>query len=241
MSTLDNRQIILDTETTGINTMGIHYEGHRIIEIAAVEIINRKITGNSFHTYVNPNRSVDSEAFHIHGISDKFLADKPTFSEIADKFIKYIKGTELIIHNASFDIGFINNEFTILNLAVGKIENLCKIIDSLILARKIFPGKRNSLDALCSRYKIDNKQRELHGALIDAKILAKVYLAMTSGQTLIDFSSHNELNSFTNNNKTIIPQLSSLIVIKANEKELLAHESQLDIITQSSGNCLWRK
>lgn len=192
MSTVKNRQIVLDTETTGMNMVGVHYEGHRIIEIGAVEVINRRLTGNNFHVYLKPDRLVDPEAFGVHGISDEFLLDKPEFSQVADEFLDYIRGAELVIHNASFDIGFMDYEFEKLNRGLAKTETFCEITDSLLMARKMFPGKRNSLDALCSRYDIDNTKRTLHGALLDAEILSDVFLAMTGGQTSLTFSSDND-------------------------------------------------
>ncbi len=192
MSTAITRQIVLDTETTGMNQIGAHYEGHKIIEIGAVEVINRRLTGNNFHVYLKPDRLVDPEAFGVHGIADEFLLDKPTFADVADEFMDYIRGAELVIHNASFDIGFMDYEFSKLNRGIGKTETFCKITDSLALARKMFPGKRNSLDALCSRYEIDNSKRTLHGALLDAQILADVYLMMTGGQTSMAFSMEGE-------------------------------------------------
>ena len=164
MSTAITRQIVLDTETTGMNQIGAHYEGHKIIEIGAVEVINRRLTGNNFHVYLKPDRLVDPEAFGVHGIADEFLLDKPTFADVADEFMDYIRGAELVIHNASFDIGFMDYEFGKLNRGIGKTETFCKITDSLALARKMFPGKRNSLDALCSRYEIDNSKRTLRRA-----------------------------------------------------------------------------
>jgi len=187
MKTKKIRQIALDTETTGINNQGIFYEQHRIIEIGAIEIINRNFTGNNFHTYIQPNRSVDSKAFSVHGISDKFLKNKPIFNDIAVDFLNYINGAELIIHNATFDIGFINYELRMLNLNIKNILSCSTIVDTLLLSRKIFPGKKNTLDSLCSRYFIKNNERDLHSALLDAQLLAKVYLAMTSFQESIDF------------------------------------------------------
>ncbi len=192
MSTAITRQIVLDTETTGMNQIGAHYEGHKIIEIGAVEVINRRLTGNNFHVYLKPDRLVDPEAFGVHGIADEFLMDKPTFADVADEFMEYIRGAELVIHNASFDIGFMDYEFKKLNRGIEKTETFCKVTDSLALARKMFPGKRNSLDALCSRYEIDNSKRTLHGALLDAQILADVYLMMTGGQTSMAFSMEGE-------------------------------------------------
>lgn len=183
MSTAITRQIVLDTETTGMNQIGAHYEGHKIIEIGAVEVVNRRLTGNNFHVYLKPDRLVDPEAFGVHGIADEFLLDKPTFAEVADEFMDYIRGAELVIHNAAFDIGFMDYEFSLLKRDIPKTNTFCKVTDSLAVARKMFPGKRNSLDALCARYEIDNSKRTLHGALLDAQILAEVYLAMTGGQT----------------------------------------------------------
>ncbi len=182
MSTAITRQIVLDTETTGMNQIGAHYEGHKIIEIGAVEVVNRRLTGNNFHVYLKPDRLVDPEAFGVHGIADEFLLDKPTFAEVADEFMDYIRGAELVIHNAAFDIGFMDYEFSLLKRDIPKTNTFCKVTDSLAVARKMFPGKRNSLDALCARYEIDNSKRTLHGALLDAQILAEVYLAMTGGQ-----------------------------------------------------------
>ncbi|SUC20511.1 DNA polymerase III subunit epsilon [Proteus mirabilis] len=187
MSTPITRQIVLDTETTGMNKLGVHYEGHNIIEIGAVEVINRRLTGRNFHVYIKPERLVDPEAFEVHGISDEFLEDCPSFAEIADEFLAYIRGAELIIHNASFDIGFMDYEFQKLNRDIPLTETFCQITDSLAMARELFPGKRNNLDALCDRYLIDNSKRTLHGALLDAEILADVYLAMTGGKTALAF------------------------------------------------------
>ena len=173
-----NRQIVLDTETTGMNQLGAHYEGHCIIEIGAVEMINRRYTGNNFHIYIKPNRPVAPEAIKVHGITDEMLADKPDFSQIANEFIEYIKGAELLIHNAPFDVGFMDYEFAKLNLPI-KTNDICQVTDTLTMARQMYPGKKNNLDALCSRLGIDNSKRTLHGALLDAEILADVYLAMT--------------------------------------------------------------
>ena len=158
MSTAITRQIVLDTETTGMNQIGAHYEGHKIIEIGAVEVINRRLTGNNFHVYLKPDRLVDPEAFGVHGIADEFLMDKPVFGDVVDEFLDYIRGAELVIHNASFDIGFMDYEFSKLNRGIPKTDTFCKVTDSLALARKMFPGKRNSLDALCSRYEIDSER-----------------------------------------------------------------------------------
>lgn len=237
-----DRIIVLDTETTGMNQIGAHYEGHKIIEIGAVEVINRRLTGKNFHVYLKPDRLVDPEAFGVHGIADEFLLDKPTFADVADEFIDYIKGGELVIHNASFDIGFMDYEFSKLNRGLPKTDTFCKVTDSLAMARRMFPGKRNSLDALCSRYEIDNSKRTLHGALLDAQILADVYLIMTGGQTALAFNADNDSQQQVGEGEIqrIIRQSSALRVILANDEELLAHESRLDLVQKKGGSCLWR-
>ncbi|KHN50170.1 DNA polymerase III subunit epsilon [Pectobacterium fontis] len=243
MSTEITRQIVLDTETTGMNKLGVHYEGHKIIEIGAVEVINRRLTGRHFHVYIKPDRLVDPEAYNIHGISDEFLADMPTYADIVDDFLEFIRGAELVIHNATFDIGFMDYEFRLLNRDIPKTETFCKITDSLLMARKIFPGKRNSLDALCDRYQIDNSKRTLHGALLDAEILAEVYLAMTGGQTSLTFSMEGETPQKSEDSQTIqriVRPQSALTVLYADEAELLAHEQRLDLIAKKGGSCLWR-
>lgn len=241
MSTAITRQIVLDTETTGMNQIGAHYEGHKIIEIGAVEVINRRLTGNNFHVYLKPDRLVDPEAFGVHGIADEFLLDKPVFADVVDEFLDYIRGAELVIHNASFDIGFMDYEFGLLKRDIPK-TNTCKVTDSLALARKMFPGKRNSLDALCSRYEIDNSKRTLHGALLDAQILAEVYLAMTGGQTSMTFAMEGETQRQQGEAtiQRIVRQASRLRVVFASEEELAAHESRLDLVQKKGGSCLWR-
>lgn len=242
MSTANNRQIVLDTETTGMNMIGVHYEGHRIIEIGAVEVINRRLTGNNFHMYLKPDRLVDPEAFGVHGIADEFLADKPMFADIADEFLEYIHGAELVIHNASFDIGFMDYEFGMLKRDIGKTETFCQITDSLAMARKMYPGKRNSLDALCNRYEIDNSKRTLHGALLDAEILAEVFLMMTGGQTSLAFSLDGEQNNQGGgeNIQRIVRPSSGLRVVSASDEEIVAHEGRLDLVQKKGGSCLWR-
>lgn len=243
MSTINNRQIVLDTETTGMNKEGIIHQGHRIIEIGAVEIQNRRLTGNNFHVYLRPNRSIDLEAFKIHGISDEFLINKPTFNDVVENFINYIQGAELIIHNAAFDVNFINYELSLLDRNFSKIENICHIIDSLSIAKNMFPGKRNNLDALCIRYKIDNKKRILHSALLDADILSKVYLSMTGGQKLLPFDNHYQLNDKTFddfNKNTNYPKNNNLRVILANNEEICSHELQLNLIMKKNKMCIWR-
>lgn len=179
------RQIVLDTETTGIG------EGHRIIEIGCVELVDRKLTGNHYHQYINPKRLVDPEAMEVHGITDEFLEDKPLFADVANDFIEFIKGAQLVIHNAPFDVGFMDREFGMLR-GYPKTADICSVLDTLVLARSMHPGQRNSLDALCRRYGIDNSHRELHGALLDSEILADVYLLMTGGQTSMSLDSSSD-------------------------------------------------
>ncbi|MGM3191893.1 DNA polymerase III subunit epsilon [Dickeya dadantii subsp. dieffenbachiae] len=243
MSTVITRQIVLDTETTGMNKLGVHYEGHKIIEIGAVEVINRRLTGRHFHVYLRPDRLVDPEAYNIHGISDEFLADKPTYGDVVDDFLDFIRGAELVIHNATFDIGFMDYEFRLLKRDIPKTETFCTITDSLQMARRLFPGKRNNLDALCDRYQIDNSKRTLHGALLDAEILAEVYLAMTGGQTSLAFSMEGDTQQQTAQTETIqriARPASALAVLYASDEELAAHEQRLDLIMKKGGSCLWR-
>nr|WP_246778193.1 DNA polymerase III subunit epsilon [Candidatus Schneideria nysicola] len=236
------RQVVLDTETTGINKLGLPYEGHRIIEIGAVEIVNRGLTGQFFHTYLKPDRPIDPEAFNIHGISDNFLSNKPHFSQIADNFFSFIYGSELIVHNASFDIGFIDQEFFLLKRNIAKVNTFCKVIDSLKLARKIFPGKRNNLDALCDRYLIDNKKRSLHGALIDAKILANVFLHMTGGQTSLNFIlNEKEAQSLQKRKKIRRQEKTALKIIYASVDEETMHKRYLDMIQYNNKVCIWKR
>jgi len=174
-----NRIVVLDTETTGLNPQ----EGHRVIEIGCVELIKRRLTGKRFHVYINPDRIIDEGAIAVHGITNQFLDDKPHFEQIVEDFIAFIRGAELVIHNAPFDVGFINYEFSRLKNIAGTVTDLCEVFDTLAYARKKHPGQRNSLDALCKRYGIDNSHRDLHGALLDAEILADVFLLMTGGQS----------------------------------------------------------
>ncbi|EFL92622.1 DNA polymerase III epsilon subunit [Candidatus Regiella insecticola LSR1] len=241
MNTATRRQIVLDTETTGLNKVGAHYQGHRVIEIGAVEMVNRRLTGNHFHVYLKPDRLVDPEAYAIHGISDEFLADKPTFADTAKTFLDFIRGADLIIHNASFDIGFLDYEFRLLEQNSAKIETFCTITDSLLLARQLFPGKRNNLNALCDRYHIDNSKRTLHGALLDAEILAEVYLAMTGGQTSLSFSMETDQQQQNNKEeiKPIVRPTSALKIIYANADELATHQALLEGMVKK-GKCLWQ-
>ena len=241
------RQIVLDTETTGMNQLGAHYEGHGIIEIGAVELVNRRYTGNNFHIYINPNRPVDPEAINVHGITDEMLADKPEFKAVAQEFLDYIKGAELLIHNAPFDVGFMDYEFRKIGLDV-KTTDICVVTDTLQMARQMYPGKRNNLDALCDRLGIDNSKRTLHGALLDAEILADVYLSMTGGQTSL-FAEEDEdvpaIIAATEENK-IEPEQNAVVfsdnlnVLQPNEGEIQAHLELLKMINKKSGGrCVW--
>jgi DNA polymerase-3 subunit epsilon len=235
------RQIVLDTETTGLDAS----QGHRIIEVGCVELVNRKLTGNHFHQYVNPGREIDQGAIEVHGITNDFLADKPPFAAIAEEFIEFLRGAELVIHNAPFDLGFLNSELQRLQGTVERMEDLCSVTDTLVMARAKHPGQRNSLDALCQRYTVDNSQRDLHGALLDAEILADVYLAMTGGQTALQLSeSGTDIDGHALAEPLIrLPDnRPRLPVILANAEELAAHESQLDAISAGSGGkVLWRQ
>lgn len=234
------RQIVLDTETTGLETS----QDHRIIEIGCVEMVNRKLTGRHYHQYINPQRNVDEGAMEVHGITDQFLADKPLFESIAADFLEFVDGADLIIHNAPFDLGFINHEIAKLPNKVAVIEKNCKIIDTLALARQKHPGQKNNLDALCKRYGVDNSQRDLHGALLDAEILADVYLLMTGGQVNLNINDQSAADAGELNQTSSIRRLAksrpALRVIEANEHEVSRHKAKLDAITESSGKCLWR-
>ncbi|MCV2884006.1 DNA polymerase III subunit epsilon [Aestuariibacter sp. AA17] len=232
------RQIVLDTETTGIEPR----EGHRIIEIGCVEVINRKLTGNHYHVYINPQRFVEQEAIEVHGITNEFLADKPLFKDIAQGFIDFISGAELVIHNAAFDVGFMDHEFAML-AGLPKTHDICSVLDTLALARQMHPGQKNNLDALCKRYGIDNSHRELHGALLDAEILADVYLMMTGGQTDLNLSGSG--NNSNSTGADVIRRLSAnrkpLKIVRATADEIKQHESRLDIVEKSGSPCIWRQ
>ncbi|WGY47677.1 DNA polymerase III subunit epsilon [Vibrio sp. ABG19] len=236
------RIVVLDTETTGMNLEGgPHYEGHRIIEIGAVEIINRKLTGRHFHVYLKPDREIQAEAVEVHGITDEFLVDKPEYKDVHDEFLDFIKGAQLVAHNAPFDVGFMDYEFSKLNASIGKTEQYCQITDTLAMAKKIFPGKRNNLDILCERYGIDNSHRTLHGALLDAEILADVYLLMTGGQTSLQFSAGSQENGAGGDNiKRVSESRKALKVLRATADEMQAHQERLDLV-EKNGACLWRQ
>ena len=228
------RQIVLDTETTGLNPR----TGDRIIEVGCVEIVNRKLTGNNFHRYINPERDSDEAALAVHGLTTDFLSDKPKFAEIVEELREYVQGAEVIIHNAPFDLGFLNHEFQ--RLGLPPFTSHCSgVIDTLVQAKELHPGKRNSLDALCDRYEISNAHRKLHGALLDSELLADVYLAMTRGQNsltmdvVVEASSGGELGD--------AGPLGEIIVLAASLDELAAHEEVLAGLDKNvKGSCLWR-
>lgn len=240
------RQVVLDTETTGLETS----QGHRIIEIGCVELIDRKLTGRHYHQYINPQREVDAGAMEVHGITNQMLADKPVFAQIANDFFQFIDGADLVIHNAPFDVGFIDHEFKLLgrdnpSANPGPVASYCAITDTLVMARQKHPGQRNNLDALCSRYHVDNSQRDLHGALLDAEILADVYLLMTGGQTNLLLAGEESGESSNDSSDTAIRRLDSnrpaLKVICASKEELAMHETRLQEIDKASdNNTHWR-
>jgi DNA polymerase III subunit epsilon len=234
------RQIVLDTETTGLETA----QGHRIIEIGCVELVNRRLTGRHYHQYINPDREVDAGAIEVHGITNEMLADKPRFSQIAEEFLAFANGAELVIHNAPFDIGFIDHELKLLGGGIKTITSICTVMDTLMLARSKHPGQKNNLDALCKRYGVDNTQRELHGALLDAEILADVYLLMTGGQTALSLGGEEAKGgraSVAGSEPRPLPaDRPPLPIIKAAAEELAKHREKLEVIAKTSGGvCLW--
>lgn len=234
------RQIILDTETTGLDPN----DGHRIIEIGCYELNARRPTGNTFHYYLNPDREVDAGAIEVHGITNDFLRDKPRFPEVAQAFVEFINGAQLVIHNAPFDVGFIDHELARLGEAWGRVTDHATVIDTLVMAREMHPGQRNTLDALCKRYEIDNSQRDLHGALLDAQILADVYLAMTGGQTALSLEAEEAGADgvVTRGIRRLAPERPPLAVVRASAEELHAHEAWLARLDEASGGtCLWRR
>lgn len=234
------RQIVLDTETTGMDPQA----GHRIIEIGCVEMVNRRLTGNDLHLYLHPDREIDEGAIAVHGITLEFLADKPRFAEVAERLRNYLSEAELIIHNAPFDLAFLNKEFSDFDTAHKLLEDTGTIIDTLVDARKRFPGQRNSLDALCKRFEIDNSGRDLHGALLDAQLLADVYLRMTGGQIDIGLSADSDSESEGRANADLAAYLGSNHrprVQLASDEELAEHERYLDMLAKAGGGqCLWR-
>ena len=231
------RQIVLDTETTGLETS----EGHRIIEIGCVEILDRRVSRNVFHTYINPDRVVDAGALEVHGIDNQFLKDKRRFAEVAAEFLEFVRGAELVIHNATFDVGFVNYELSRMQHEVTDIRGLCSVLDTLELARRQHPGQKNSLDALCKRYSVDNSGREYHGALLDAQLLAEVYLAMTGGQAALVLDAeaatgHSGDRGLRKLDRTGL----SLKVQRASDAEQAAHADKLKEVTKASGApALW--
>jgi len=234
------RQIVLDTETTGLNPA----TGHRIIEIGAVELIDRKLTGKHYHQYIQPDREIDPAALEVHGITPEFLRDKPHFHEIAEAFLKFVHGAELIIHNAPFDIGFLDAELDRLSPVPGNMADITSVLDTLVMARDRHPGQKNNLDALCRRYYVDNTQRTLHGALLDAEILADVYLLMTGGQTAL-FGSGADPGSTSEMDKPhtrLDTSQLNLIVINATENEVKEHDLKLDELDSScTEGSFWRR
>ncbi len=257
------RQIILDTETTGLEPK----QGHRIIEIGGIEMIDRRVTGSTFHHYINPEREIDEAAYEVHGISLESLQDKPVFKDLSQELLEFIAGAELIIHNAPFDVAFLNNEFGLCGFGANAVEDSCEVLDTLVMARHKHPGQKNSLDALCRRYQVDNSQRQLHGALLDAEILADVYLMMTGGQISLlgesedltgsrqtgsgvtrSGATHNGVENKTDdeNNTSSVRTVSGTVVhtplIRANEQELEGHRAWLALLEkEAEGKVVWNE
>jgi len=234
---MTHRQIVLDTETTGLSPD----EGHRIIEIGCIELVNRRLTGRDFHRFINPERDIDEGAERVHGISRAELADKPRFADIAAEFIEFITGAELVIHNADFDVGFLEHELRLMRHEKPAIREHALVLDTLALAREMHPGQRNSLDALCKRYEVDASRRDVHGALIDADLLARVYLAMTGGQTALfaEREEDGEEAGAAETGRARRPEGLELVVRRANAAEAAAHARLLEKMS-GSGQCLWR-
>lgn len=233
------RQVVLDTETTGLEVE----QQHRIIEIGCVEIFNRRLTGRKFHQYLNPERDIDLGAQQVHGLTRARLAKEPTFSQVHPEFLEFIRDAELIIHNAPFDVAFLNAELARAELA-HRIDGLCRVLDTLVLARQMHPGQRNNLDALCKRYSVDNSHRDYHGALLDARILAEVYLAMTGGQANLTLSAGADA-ARSRARQAAPPCAGAAVrirVIRAAEDEMAAHEQILALLDKaSSGKTVWRR
>ncbi len=231
------RQIVLDTETTGLSTA----QGHRIIEIGCLEMVNRRLTGREFHRFLNPERDIDEGAERVHGISRADLEGQPLFADIVDDFLEFLHDSELVIHNAEFDVGFIEYELQRMKHPKPAIADHAMVLDTLALARKLHPGQRNSLDALCKRYAVDASKRDVHGALIDSELLAKVYLAMTGGQTAmsLDADADDLARVFEESANQIRDDDLNLVVVKASDEEMAAHEALLDTM-QEKGPCVWR-
>lgn len=231
------RQIVLDTETTGLDPR----QGHRIIEIGALELVDRQLTGRHYHVYINPEREIEQGALEVHGITEEFLRDKPRFAEISDDLLAFCEDAELVIHNAPFDIGFIDNELSLNGHDPASITEVATVLDTLELARDLHPGQRNNLDALCKRYEVDNSSRTLHGALLDAEILADVYLAMTGGQVDLGLSLESEASSLEDDDGHLHTGHPELFVLKASNEELAQHEARLNDIEKQSGEVLYRQ
>ena len=232
------RQIVLDTETTGLE----HRQGHRIIEIGCVELINRKLTGNNYHVYLNPDREIDQGAIEVHGITNEFLADKPRFADIYEPMMSYLTGAELIIHNAAFDVGFLDAELERIPAYQTRISSVCGVHDTLIQARKMFPGQRNDLDSLCKRYEINNSHRELHGALLDAEILADVYLAMTGGQTSLTLEASSASGEISGGFQKVDFSQLELPSLSPSESEFQQHTEWVKRLNEKvDGECVWSK
>jgi DNA polymerase-3 subunit epsilon len=233
------RQIVLDTETTGLEVE----QQHRVIEIGCVELVNRRLTGRTYHQYLNPERDIDEGAQQVHGLSRETLAKQPRFGEVHTEFLEFIRDAELIIHNAPFDVAFLNAELARIELQ-HKISDACRVLDTLALARQMHPGQRNSLDALCKRYSVDNSHRDYHGALLDARILAEVYLAMTGGQANLTLSGESD-TALAQARRAAPLRLDGgirIIVIRPSESELAAHEHVLALLDKASGgNTVWRR
>lgn len=234
---MSNRQIVMDTETTGLDPKS----GHRIIEIGCVELLERRLTGNNLHLYLQPDREIDAGAYEVHGISNAFLEDKPRFPDIADSLRDYLAGAELIIHNAPFDVGFLEHEFRLCDRALT-LSDVCVVTDSLAMARKLYPGQRNSLDALCKRLDVNNQHRTLHGALLDSEILADVYLRMTGGQETLLLDEDGDSDGDEASVLTADIDLSALAVVRATAPELAAHAEWLDRLDKAvDGECAFRR
>ena len=231
------RQIVLDTETTGLEVR----QGHRLIEIACVELVGRRPTGRHYQTFLNPDRAIDEGARQVTGIQDEFLLDKPRFAEVMDEFLAFVDGTELIIHNASFDIGFLDAELARVGPETGRMGDRCTVLDTLAMARERYPGQRNSLDALCRRLGVDNSARGLHGGLIDAQLLADVYLAMTSGQVALDLGFEGAAEQHGAASVTPVVLARRPRVLHANAAELAAHEQRLDALDKAAAGSQWRR
>jgi DNA polymerase III subunit epsilon len=232
------RQIVLDTETTGLEPS----EGHRIIEIGCLEIVNRRVTGERLHEYLQPDRDIDPRAIEVHGITDAFLRDKPRFADVVERFLDFVAGAELVIHNAPFDVGFINHELGLASVRVRRIEEVCSVLDTLKLARQMHPGSRNSLDALCKRYQVDASSRTLHGAVLDAELLADVYLAMTGGQVALGLESVRSASERVEVVRDTRRISAPLRVIAPSPEEEAAHLEMVNLLDQASGApCRWRQ